>query len=87
MRSLRSEDPSLARRACIKVAAIAKDGKSNTVELREEVRGQDPKRLVCAGVGPGGAQLTEGYAAQVWLEEDSENSAAIVVLTGPNARR
>jgi hypothetical protein len=44
-------------------------------------------RVVYQGVGRGGARPMEGYFAQVWLEEGSQDVAATVVLGAARGRR
>ena len=81
-----------------KVVAIAKDGKSFTVETPPTERGGEPVKTAVKfgekvavtynGVGANGAAPTEGYQAQVWFEGNSKDTAATVVFNGPeNARR
>jgi hypothetical protein len=74
-----------------KVVGVAKDGQSITLEVRPQERDEPnrrevkitPKtRLVFQGVGPGGAALTDGYQARVWLAEGTKDTAAQVLLFG-----
>lgn len=75
-----------------KVVAVAKDGKSFTVETPAMARGDEPARqefkiddkttLTFSGVGPDGAKLAEGFRALVWLVEGSKDVAANVTLMG-----
>jgi RNA polymerase sigma factor (sigma-70 family) len=77
-----------------RVVGVAPGGKGFTVELppaergaegkRVEVKITDRTRVVYMGVGPDGARLTEGYAAQVWLED---GSAATQVMLSADGRR
>jgi RNA polymerase sigma factor (sigma-70 family) len=81
-----------------KVTAVAKDGKSFTVEIPPTERGGEPGKTTVKlaekatvtyhGVGANGAAPTEGYQAQVWLDGNTKDVAATVVFHGPeNARR
>ncbi len=73
-----------------KVTSVSKDGKSFTVEVPPTERGGEARtvtvkitaetRVAYMGVGLNGAQLTEGYAAEVWLEEGSMTDAVQVLL-------
>ncbi len=76
-----------------KVVAVAKDGKSFTVETPPAARGEEPGKAVVKlgekatatynGVGTNGAKLTEGYIAQVWLQDGSKDVATSVSFNGP----
>lgn len=78
------------------VASVGADGKSFTLEMRPQERGGEPKKVNVAitertqvtynGVGPDGAKLTEGYLAEVWLQDGSTDTAENIVL-GPADRR
>src|SRR5262249_41377210 len=80
-----------------KVVAVSKDGKTVTLEQRPTARGEDaPKidvkitdktRVAYNGVGPDGARPTEGYYAQVRLEEGSKDKAAQVMFGKPGGER
>ncbi len=80
-----------------KVVGVAKDGRGVTLELRPQARGEeaprtevkftDKTRVVYQGVAPGGAQPTEGYFAQVELQDGSNDTAAAVLLGAPGAGR
>lgn len=83
-----------------KVVAVAKDGKSITLEPRQaprrgeettkvEVRFNDKTVLAFHGVGKDGAKMTEGLIANVSLEDGSKETAAIVDFYGdaPGRRR
>lgn len=48
----------------------------------KEIRITDRTQLVFSNVGPNEARLTEGYGANVWLENDTRNVAARVHLSG-----
>jgi RNA polymerase sigma factor (sigma-70 family) len=73
-----------------KIVALAKDGKSFTLEM--PVRGGEPTKLdvklddktamVFFNVGPDGAKLGEGLQAQAWLQAGSKDTAAKLSLTG-----
>ena len=73
-----------------KVASVAKDGKSFTIEIPPTERGGEVKvvnvtitehtRVAYMGVGLNGARPTEGYNAEVWLEEGSMTDAHQVIL-------
>jgi RNA polymerase sigma factor (sigma-70 family) len=75
-----------------KVSAVAKDGKSITLEMPPQGRGEEPKKVdvklgdktevVYFGVDPDGTKVAEGFQASVWLEEGSKDSAAHVILRG-----
>src|SRR5262245_26573111 len=81
-----------------KVVAVAKDGKMITVEAaapprrergagieeakKVDIKLTDKTMIRFSGVGMGGAKLTEGYMAQIWLADGSKDVAAIVHLTG-----
>ena len=59
------------------------------------MRGEEPGKAVIKigdkatatynGVGTGGAKLTEGYIAQVWLQEGSKDTANALVFNGPES--
>jgi RNA polymerase sigma factor (sigma-70 family) len=78
------------------VVSVGVDGKSFTLEMRPEERGGEPRKVNVViterthvtfnGVGPNGAKLTEGYVAEVWLQESSSDTAENIVL-GPADRR
>jgi RNA polymerase sigma factor (sigma-70 family) len=82
-----------------KVVAIAKDGQGLTLEAagargrgepvkKVDIKFTDKTNLIYHGVGTGGAKLTEGYHAQVWLEEGSMDTAAQIYLgSGTRGRR
>jgi RNA polymerase sigma factor (sigma-70 family) len=81
-----------------KVAAVAKDGKSFTVETPAAERGGEPTKtevkfgakaaVTYNGVGLNGAKPTEGYHAQVWFEANSKDVAATVTFgAGDGGRR
>jgi hypothetical protein len=75
-----------------KVAAIAKDGKSFTMEIASPIRGEDPQKLEVKiddkttvayhNVGPDGAKMTESYGAHVRLKEGSKEVAESVTFLG-----
>jgi RNA polymerase sigma factor (sigma-70 family) len=75
-----------------KVIAVAKDGKSFTVEIPPAARGDEAKKVevkigdktavTYSGVGSGAAKLTEGYQAKVLLAEGSKDVAATVQFMG-----
>jgi RNA polymerase sigma factor (sigma-70 family) len=80
-----------------KVAALAADGKSFTLELPRskkkggkvkqiEVKLTDKTNIVYNGVGPGEAKLTQGYYAKVIFQEKSPDSAEVVLLTKSTAK-
>jgi RNA polymerase sigma factor (sigma-70 family) len=76
-----------------KVAAVSKDSKTITLELRGRGRDEDtPKldvkitdktRLAFYGVGPGEAKPAEGLGAQVLLNEGSKDTAAGILFIKP----
>lgn len=80
-----------------KVVAVAKDGKSFTVETPPAVRGEEGKRaeikvtaatrLTFFNVGPDEAKLAEGLTVQVRLLDGPADTASRVTLTRPTTRR
>lgn len=74
------------------ISGVAKDGKSFTIESPPTERGGEAKkvniaitentRVVFMGVGLNGARPTDGYRAEVTLEEGSTTDAHQVVLGG-----
>jgi hypothetical protein len=74
-----------------KVTQVAADGKSITLTARDlrrvDVKLTDKTEVVYQNVGPGGAKPSEGYFAQVTLEEGSEDTAMHVLFTIPGGRR
>ncbi len=74
------------------VVAVAKDGKSITVEPPAAARGETPTRqeiqiddkthIVYVTVGPDGDKPTEGYQALVWLAAGSKGTAGKVIFRG-----
>ena len=78
-----------------KVLSVAQDGKSITLETPPAARGEEPGKAVVKlsdkvsatynGVASGGAKPTEGYFAQVWLQDGSKDTAATVVFNGPES--
>lgn len=78
-----------------KVIAVAKDGKSFSVEGVTK-RGEEPKRvevkltdktqLSFFGVGPGEAKITEGMVAQVRLLDGSTDTAGQVIFSKAGER-
>jgi hypothetical protein len=80
-----------------KVAGLAADGKSFTLELPRskkkggkvkqlEVKLTDKTNIVYNGVGPGEAKLTQGYHAKVIFQEKSPDSAEVVLLSKSAAK-
>ena len=73
-----------------KIVAVATDGKSFTVEAPAAARGEeagkreikinDKTTLTFSAVGAGGAKITAGYVAQVWLAEGSKDTAARAIF-------
>ena len=73
-----------------KVVGVAKDGKSFTLETAARGRGEEPKsieskitdktRIAYLGVGPNGAKPSDGYMAQVQLEEGSKDTAEQIMF-------
>ena len=73
-----------------KVASVAKDGKSFTVETPPTERGGEPGKATVKladkatvtynGVGLNGAKPTEGYFVQVWFEGNSKEVAETVTF-------
>jgi RNA polymerase sigma factor (sigma-70 family) len=80
-----------------KVVAIAKDGKSFTLEVPAQARGEEPGKIVIKitdktaivynDVFENGAKLTEGYLAQVKLENGSKDVAEMVNFSGVETSR
>ncbi len=80
-----------------KVASVAKDGKSITLEARPEARGEEPKKIEIKltdktkvayfGVGPDEAKLAEGLFAQVRVEDDAKDTAVQVQFNKAGAER
>ncbi len=84
--------PDLAGR----VAGVARGGSGIALELPSRERGRTRPVTVrftrrtqirFSGVGPGGARLAEDYEAQVWLDDDSRDTAAAVTFLGPERSR
>jgi RNA polymerase sigma factor (sigma-70 family) len=79
-----------------KVVGVDKGDKGINLELPPVERGGEGKQIsiqitdktqvLFNGVGPDGARLTEGYRAQVWLQEGSTTTAARVVLSAGDGR-
>jgi RNA polymerase sigma factor (sigma-70 family) len=78
-----------------KVVAVAKDGKSFTLEIPPRGRGEDAQGakmidvkigdktvVTYHGVGPDAARPTEGYGAQVRLQAGAKDVAAAVTFQG-----
>jgi RNA polymerase sigma factor (sigma-70 family) len=75
-----------------KISAVAKDGKSITLETPGAERGAPPQtvevkvtantKLLFSGVGVGGAKLTEGYLAHVWIADGAKDTAHHIHLMG-----
>jgi hypothetical protein len=80
-----------------KVTAVAKDGKSFTVETPPTERGAVPTKTTVKfadkatvtynGVAAGSAKPTEGYRAQVWFQENSKDVASTVVFGAEHTGR
>src|SRR5262249_34783092 len=74
------------------VVRVDRDGQGLGLEIHSKVEGgasrkveitiTDKTQLLFSNVGPNEARLTEGYVADVWLEEDSKDVAARVYLRG-----
>lgn len=58
-----------------------KKGK-NTDEQTVELKLTDKTQLLFSGVGPGGAEVKEGYAVTAWFEEKSKDTAARANFSG-----
>ena len=81
-----------------RVAGV-KDGQGITLEVagarsrrdeepaKREIRFTDKTIIVYQGVGLDGAKPTEGYFAQVWLENGSKDAADKVMMGAPGAGR
>jgi hypothetical protein len=79
-----------------KVVAVAKDGKSFTMEAAPTVRGEEPKRtevkltdktkLSFSGVGPGEAKVSDGLIATVRLLDGSTDTASQAQFQKPGGR-
>jgi len=52
-----------------------------------EIRFTDKTIVMYQGAGPGGAKPTEGYFAQVWLEEGAKDAADRVMMGATVAGR
>lgn len=73
-----------------KVVSIAKEFKGVTLEMPAKERGAEPPKmeikisaetkLIFNGVGPGEARISDGHLAQVWLEDGSTDTAAVIVF-------
>ena len=76
-----------------RVVAVSADGKRLTVQKPQLVKGgpapqvvvqiSAPTKLTYENVGPDGARPLAGYTAFVWLEKESSEAAAEVLLRGP----
>jgi RNA polymerase sigma factor (sigma-70 family) len=74
-----------------KVIGVAKDGRTFTLEVPPQTRGEEPKKFDIPigekthvsyfGVGPGSAKLSEGYTVRIWRVEGKE-VPAFVQFTG-----
>jgi RNA polymerase sigma factor (sigma-70 family) len=77
-----------------RVVAVSKDGQTITVEVNPRGRGRDAEvqrfdvkltekpTIIFYSISPGKAAITEGYHADVWLEEGSKDTARKVVFSG-----
>jgi hypothetical protein len=75
-----------------RVVAVAKDGKSITVEAPARRRGEEPEQtvvklppksgIVFHNVGPGGAKITEDLYVRAWLKEGCRDSADKMTFLG-----
>jgi RNA polymerase sigma factor (sigma-70 family) len=94
----READPRTRPNLMGKIVAIAKDGKSITLEVAPGGRGEPAKtvevklaanaKATFSGVGIGGAKLMEGYTAAVWTAEGANDTAErLQVRGGANDRR
>ncbi len=73
-----------------KVVGVADEGKKITLEVPAAVRGEEPTKVVVRvtdksvvvfhNVGLDGAKPAEGQQAQVWLADNSKDTAAKIVL-------
>lgn len=73
-----------------KVVSVAKDGKTITLEMPPQNRGDevskvdykidDKTQITYQNVGPDGDRLTTGYLARVWLADGSKDTAATIML-------
>jgi RNA polymerase sigma factor (sigma-70 family) len=78
------------------VSAVANDGKSFTIHLPPDKKGEEGKdvevklaadtRVMFNNVGPGGARITKGYRANVSLEEDAKDTATFVVFSSGSGK-
>ena len=74
------------------IVAIAPDSKAFTVEIRPRAKGEQTQRLNIKmteqtklrfwAVTNGGARLVAGYETQVWLQQDSQDTATTVNAIG-----
>jgi RNA polymerase sigma factor (sigma-70 family) len=80
-----------------KVASVAQDGKSFTLEVPSKERGEEPKKVeikltdktevTFSGVGVGDAKITEGYLAQVWTSDEAKTTPTKVHFLGKESMR
>jgi hypothetical protein len=71
-----------------RVVGVSKDGKTITLELPVQARGEEPKKVevkigekttvLFNGVGPDGAKPTTGHSARAWLDNNAKEAANIV---------
>jgi len=88
----REPDPRARPNLMGKIEEVAKDGKSITLVVPGKNRGEgaekitiklaDKCKLLFRGVGPGGAKLSAGQAAQVWLVDGSKDTAETIHAGG-----
>jgi hypothetical protein len=79
-----------------KIVGVSPDGNTVTLETPPRVRGGKSQRvdlkitaateITFHGVGPDGAKLTVGYGVRAWLQEDSTDTAATIMVLKANER-
>jgi len=91
-------DVNKRREANLTGKIVGVNGNRLTLEVPSANRGEAPQKVDIKltistdikfyGVGPNEAQLKEGLGAQVFLESDSQNTAAVIVIrkAGPRGR-
>jgi hypothetical protein len=87
--------PDPRRSVAGKIVAVSAAGDRITLDIptagksgdtaRREITVTAQTRLVFSDVGPGGARLTVGYHVRGWLEEDSEDAADDLLVSGSGA--
>jgi RNA polymerase sigma factor (sigma-70 family) len=98
----RDEKPRMPPTFAGRIVAVAKDGKTITLETQPAGGGRDTPptpakkqdvkigadtKIVYSNVGLGGAKMTEGYGAQVWIADGAKDVARQIHLAGKQADR